>query len=91
MTASAITGDIIFQHTNWESLTSENTNETTILDFLEHSNFEQILPCQNSRSLDVLLTQDGERTEHSAIDKKLEGFYSLSDHHLLKTKMRDYC
>ena len=52
---------------------------------LEHSNFDQTLPCQNSSSLDVLLMQDKERIEYSATDKQLEEFYSLSDHHHFKT------
>ena len=79
MTAPVITGNINFKHTNWESLTSENTYETAILDLLEHSNIVKILLCQNTRSLDVLLTQDREQIEQSAIDKELEGVYSLSD------------
>ena len=56
ITTYVIIGDINFQHTILEVMTkSMNECESTILEILGNSKFQQVLPCKNARNLDVLL------------------------------------
>ena len=81
-----IVGDINFDQTNWLSMTSTTPDEQLVLDDLTEHNYQQLIKCENGRSLDIILCNKPQTALNVAVDNQMRILHT-SDHQPYSAKI----